>query len=144
MYTKNPVGFYSSLAVVWYWWTKCLLAARTQLQVSFHPKGIQLVSSEHYSTIQTKTWRRLRDLLQQHTTDLDRRSGVDTPVGDQTSDQSIFFSLACSEDSYCHRYTQMHSHKQITQTLSCSSDANKNLKSGCSVFKYLSLMMVTA
>lgn len=119
-------GFYSSLAVVWSWWTKCLLAAGTQVQVSFHLKGIQSVSSECCSTVQTKTWGRLRDSLQEHTTDVDGRTGVDTPVGDQTSDQSIFFSLACSEDSYCHTYTQMHSRKQITQTLSCSSDTNKN------------------
>lgn len=51
--------------------------------------------------------------IQKHTTDLNCRTDVDTPRNDQTSDQSIFLALACSENSYCHTYTQMLSCKQI-------------------------------
>lgn len=127
----------SRLAVVWFWWTKRPLESGTQLQVQFHSERIQFVRSEGCSAVQTKSWGRLRDLLHKHATDQNKRAAVDTPADDQTSDQFIFFSLACPEDSYCHTYTQMDSHKQITQTLCCSCNANKEEKSRCSVFKYL-------
>lgn len=83
--------------------------------------------------------------IQKHTTDLNCRTGVDTPRDDQTSDQSIFLALACSENSYCHTYTQMLSCKQIkprqqADFLTLRRRRAKEKKKSMFSFKYLGVV----